>query len=249
LAAVWTFILILQVESWQGYLGRIDLLEELESSLQGSRAWSLAELQQSSNQRYQSFLKDYRDMGLGSLIGSRVPVNLLIAIQPYIPRGWYHQNMVSIARTLETNYLDLVDVENHRMQDREFEIRQAALRQAPFTPYNVLGRAFLFPELLDLEPGARAQSYINLAMVGCALERYRLANQIYPESLDALVPSFLERLPHDLITGRPPVYRKLNADGYALHVTGWDGMDPQGKPATSEEGPGDWVWMVPGVRE
>ena len=47
---------------------------------------------------------------------------------------------------------------------------------------------------------ARIQADVDLARVACALERYRLAHGSYPETLDALAPQFIEKLPHDLST-------------------------------------------------
>ena len=47
--------------------------------------------------------------------------------------------------------------------------------------------------------------------LACALERYRLANGQFPETLDALVPKFVAKLPTDVITGTPLKYRRSRA--------------------------------------
>ena len=48
---------------------------------------------------------------------------------------------------------------------------------------------------------AYQQTRVNEALIACALERYHLANGQYPETLAALAPQFLEKIPNDLIGG------------------------------------------------
>ena len=55
---------------------------------------------------------------------------------------------------------------------------------------------------------AYAQTSVDLARIAIALERYRLAHGEYPESLDALAPQFIAKLPHDIINGQPLHYRR-----------------------------------------
>ena len=83
------------------------------------------------------------------------------------------------------------------------------------------------------------QSSIHLALVACALERHRLAHGTYPETLDALVPRFIGRLPHDIIGGQPLKYRPGPGDRFTLYSVGWDEKDDGGKPGD------DWVWTQP----
>ena len=64
---------------------------------------------------------------------------------------------------------------------------------------------------------AIVQTQVDLARVACALERYRLAHGEYPESLDALVPQFIDHLPHDIINGQPLHYRRTD-DGNSFSI-------------------------------
>jgi len=64
--------------------------------------------------------------------------------------------------------------------------------------------------------------------VACALERYRLANGEYPETLDALQPRFIETLPHDVIGGQPLKYHPTDNGQFALYSVGWNGTDDGG---------------------
>ena len=80
----------------------------------------------------------------------------------------------------------------------------------------------------------------NEALIACALERYRLAHGQYPEALDALIPQFIEKVPHDLIGGQPLKYRNTG-ERFLLYSIGWNERDDGGVPGkTIPEG--DWVW-------
>ena len=49
-----------------------------------------------------------------------------------------------------------------------------------------------------------------------ALKIYRCEKGEYPETLDALVPGILDRLPCDPLTGKPFDYRKMPKGGFML---------------------------------
>ena len=81
--------------------------------------------------------------------------------------------------------------------------------------------------------------------LACALERSRVADGKFPDTLDALAPRFIAKLPHDIITGEPLKYRR-EGDGYVLYSVGWNEKDDGGKPGTKSPPAtedGDWVWQ------
>ena len=93
----------------------------------------------------------------------------------------------------------------------------------------------------------QVQSQVNAGQIACALECARLANGAYPETLDALTPQFMAKLPRDLINGQPFTYRRLDAEHFLLYSVGWNGTDDGGKAPTGPATPesvtaGDWVW-------
>jgi len=98
---------------------------------------------------------------------------------------------------------------------------------------------------------ALAQNNVDLAMVACALERYRLAQGEYPVDLNALVPRFAAALPHDIINGQPLKYRRTDEGRFILYSVGWNEKDDGGVVATKGNPPredteqGDWVWQYP----
>jgi hypothetical protein len=84
------------------------------------------------------------------------------------------------------------------------------------------------------------------------LERYRLAHGEYPETLDALAPQFIEKVPHDIINGKPLHYRRTDDGKFVLYSVGWNGTDDggqivfaKGSVKVVDREKGDWVWQYP----
>lgn len=99
----------------------------------------------------------------------------------------------------------------------------------------------------------RLQINLDHGRIACALERHWLRHRAYPERLDALVPEFLDRVPHDPFDGQPMRYRREGEQGFVLWSIGFDGKDdnaapllpkPSGTTHTGEE-TGDLVWRYP----
>ncbi len=94
---------------------------------------------------------------------------------------------------------------------------------------------------------AAAQTAANQAALACALERYRLANGQFPETLAALSPQFIAHPPNDVITGQPYKYRRTDDGQFLLYSVGWDEKDDGGVPGKTlfDLTQGDWVWSYP----
>jgi hypothetical protein len=84
---------------------------------------------------------------------------------------------------------------------------------------------------------AFAQTAVNQATIACALERFRLANGEYPETLDKLLPGLLASVPHDAISGRPIIYQPAAEGPMILRGVGPNGVDDR-KNKSSD----DWLW-------
>jgi hypothetical protein len=50
-----------------------------------------------------------------------------------------------------------------------------------------------------------------------------------PETLDALAPQFIEKIPHDIIGGQPLHYRRTNDAEFLLYSIGWNETDDGGQ--------------------
>src|SRR5208282_901758 len=118
------------------------------------------------------------------------------------------------------------------------------------SPYNRLEVMFLPGIGAVVKKFAYAQSSVDLARVAIALERYRLAHGEFPESLDALAPQFIAKLPHDIINGQPLHYRRTGDGQFVLYSVGWNETDDGGTVGLKKDGAvdinqGDWVWRYP----
>lgn len=93
---------------------------------------------------------------------------------------------------------------------------------------------------------ARIQTYVDLARVALALERFRLKHGILPQTLSGLVPEFLTTVPLDVIGGVPLHYSpRPDGSGFILYSIGANGVDDGGVMNHSPEKDGDWVWPMP----
>jgi hypothetical protein len=73
----------------------------------------------------------------------------------------------------------------------------------------------------------RDRAIVRGAVVGLALERYRLDTEHWPEKLGQLVPAYLSAVPTDPFDGKELRYRKL-ADGVIVYSVGPDRQDNGG---------------------
>jgi len=75
--------------------------------------------------------------------------------------------------------------------------------------------------------------------IAFALAAYRNDNNRYPKQLEELAPKYLAKIPGDLFTGKPLVYRPRK-DGYLLYSFGPNGKDDDGR-WYDDDPPGDDV--------
>ena len=87
---------------------------------------------------------------------------------------------------------------------------------------------------------AFAQTSVNQAIIACALERFRLANGVYPDTLEQLVPALLARVPHDAVSGRPIIYQPPANGSFILRGVGPNGIDDRKNKCSD-----DWLWTYP----
>jgi hypothetical protein len=169
-----------------------------------------------------------------------ISVNSILA--RLLPSGWLYQNLVTVVN-IERNVTSFVDPTSQIVFPDKvaatFHETEAVLRHR--TPYTFMA-AYVFPNYSRaFQTTARNQTKVNQALIACALERYHLARGEYPETLDALAPQFIATIPHDVIGGQPPHYRRAADGTFILYSIGWNGRDNGGvRGKTDAEG--DWVW-------
>jgi hypothetical protein len=119
-----------------------------------------------------------------------------------------------------------------------------------WSPWNIWSRIAIPNFTKAILTTARNQSLVDQGQIACALERYHVAHGDYPETLDALVPQFIEKLPHDIIGGEPLHYRRTVDGKFLLYSVGWNETDDGGvagkdKSGNDDRANGDWVWQYP----
>lgn len=80
------------------------------------------------------------------------------------------------------------------------------------------------------------QAHRNLH-VAFALAAYQRDHNVFPKALADLSPKYLDKVPDDLFTGKPLVYRPADG-GFLLYSLGPNGKDDEGRTA-AEPQPGD----------
>ncbi|MGA3179747.1 MAG: hypothetical protein ABSF38_05325 [Verrucomicrobiota bacterium] len=170
-----------------------------------------------------------------------------------IPAGWYDQEKLNYCRQLEEPSEGVVDFGAKNVSPHNSPSDAAAsldqLRSSVLKA--TLHHRLIAARLLYLGPvlakAAITQTIANQAALACALERYRLANGQFPETLEALAPQFISRLPNDVIGGQPYKYRRTGDGQFVLYSVGWNEKDDGGVPGTTlfDQTQGDWVWDYP----
>jgi hypothetical protein len=83
----------------------------------------------------------------------------------------------------------------------------------------------------------RSQQIQENLQVAFALARYRADHREYPTDLRELTPKYLARVPDDLFSTKPLIYR-LDGKGYLLYSVGLNGQDDGGR-STGDDPKGD----------
>jgi hypothetical protein len=167
-----------------------------------------------------------------------------------MPSAFFYRNELAIARMQQQWLLPLVDTNSRIVSPAVLQRAENSVQaeRKHYSPYKIQA-LMLFPAISRaVEKFAAIQSSVDLARLACALERYRLAHDQYPETLDALAPQFIEKLPHDIINGQPLHYRRTDDGKFVLYSVGWNETDDGGAVVFSkgssavDSDKGDWVW-------
>ena len=176
--------------------------------------------------------------------------SLLRALFRLVPGGWFDQNKLFSCRLYEKYMLPLVNLEQRLVLPAAVQQSSSMGGERIRSPYRFLAKTIVAPLASCVESFAYGQASVDLARLACALERYRLANGQFPDTLDALMPKFIEKLPHDLINGQPLKYRRTDDGQFVLYSVGWNETDDGGTIGWNKSGvpdwhTGDWVWRYP----
>jgi hypothetical protein len=158
-----------------------------------------------------------------------------------MPKGWIYQNMAAVTFA-DQKWINALSYTNTVVDPRQVDSLGTELQNnfTHFSPYKFIAATSIPNFQKAIQVLAHNQSLADQALLACALEQYHLANKRYPETLEALTPRFLQKLPHDIITGQSLKYR-LAGEEFVLYSIGWNQIDEGGKPGKAHSD-GDWVW-------
>jgi hypothetical protein len=162
----------------------------------------------------------------------------------FVPRGWIYRNIVHYRKLYDGIQASLFD-ENRLVTPKQADRAARMLEEK----LNHCGLFDLFAAIAipnygkALQTFAYNQTKANEAQIVCALERFRLAHGNYPDTLDALTPQFMGKIPQDIIGGEPLHYQRTADGKFLLYSVGWNETDDYGLPGTlADVKKGDWVW-------
>ncbi len=171
------------------------------------------------------------------------------------PVGWLYQDKAWVCRQYE-QAAGALDAARQRAPSREGGAVDLSGAMDPFLLIFVAPRLKqMFGDALEMFP--YVQTAIDEARVACALERHRLGNGQFPETLQALVPRYLDQVPADIMSGQPLQYRRTEDGRFVLYSLGWNQTDDGGRPGSfhvnwrgrhglfPRVNSGDWVWTYP----
>ncbi len=222
-----------QLEGFQELFAKTDLLSVYDTHLRGGeRAFFNYQMDHLTRQQHASTLR----------LGDR-DWRSIIAFLDMRFGNFVQRNQLTYNRLLDEVVLSNHSLVEQRVFPGKWEKNSVRLedtvKRATFLSSLP---AIAFPYFMRaVQSVAHNQTYINMALVTCALERYRRANGQYPDSLGALTPEFAKALPHDLITGQPLKYRRTDDGSFLLYSVGWNEKDDDG---LKDKDKGDWVWPV-----
>ena len=181
-----------QLEQLQTLLSRYEFVADLKRPLGAEQAAGILtiELIKRKGPFYLNDLRGSAESKPPSAHGVGYLVGLLI------PRGWYYREELNYSRLFHlllgpdldqtTTQIspDQVEARSH-----EFQQQMRATRGLSRVIHHQLLAGLLLPALDRISTRvAAAQTAANEAMLACALERFRLSNGQFPDSLNALAP-------------------------------------------------------------
>jgi hypothetical protein len=244
-----------QLRALQARLGEFNLLEDLKRSLEAERAEANRTIDQVRVRRdLERVSHDFASGGVDSGIDwVREPA----VVYKVCPAGWYYFEQLNYNRMFDEWIMTGFNAPDRRVYAKRCEDNgrqiNVAFTGALIAKHRVFARLLLPALSGTIKKIALAQNAVDEAIVACALERFRLSNAQYPESLDALAPQFISKLPHDIINGERLKYRRAEDGKFVLYSVGWNEVDDGGVIARTEGSPnkvqdiaqGDWVWPLP----
>lgn len=206
-----------QLQDFQARLQSIALIQELGKGMAAERA--------AGNTTFDMLRKN---PGYLDSLFDKSYASVLFRI---FPVGWLYREQLSYNRLFDERILAGIDWEAGKIEPKTIESNADILNNLGTNEMTLIRQHVLFSRLLLPAIGrisakfAFGQTLLDEADVACALERYRLAKGQFPETLDALTPQFIPKIPHGVIDGEPLKYRRTDEGQFILYTAGWNEGD------------------------
>ncbi len=249
-----------QLTHWQADLHQRDFAAEVRHALAGERAFG---------NRAIDFLRRRPEMleAIGaeeSGIPPLGPTGFRKWVCYLPPPGWMAAEQINYNQFFDDYLVAALSSEPGRFDPALIQARQASFEREmerdrslskATLRHNALSHMLLPAFAKAMLKACQAQTFTQLAITACALERHWLARGNYPESLAALAPELAKLVPLDPMSGQPFHYERTADGRFRLWSVGWNGKDDggtvalTGTPASKSRNinfeQGDWVWPVP----
>jgi len=179
-------------------------------------------------------------------------------LRRFYPKGWSLQDQAAIYQQWLKSRVPPPPESpfpSHSAGDSLFVRQLLRGSSDPFFPI------FLVPRIVQMQSDLNEfmpfmQAVTDLAALACAMERFRLVHSAYPETLDLLVPAFLDQLPTDCMSNAPMQYRYVDRQSCVLYSVGLDRQDNGGQASPRQQNwqgelqpefdlsKNDWVWSL-----
>jgi hypothetical protein len=240
-------------------LRKLDWLSDYELCRQSERAFTLRVLDDARTSRGSEFYPELLRMRVAMSGTGRLDQQMWGKVCRWMPGGWFEQNKIAYVRATRQLGSPRAAPSAAYIANEDWHQRCARIlsESTALRPYSFLAGPFNSWQRDVSMRFIRTEAFDRLARTACALERYRLAHETYPDSLAPLAPQFIDAVPRDVIDGGELKYRHTKDDRFVLYSIGWNGKDdggqvvlwggrsapPENRGVDPKEG--DWVWKYP----
>lgn len=224
-----------ELAAFQKYFESVDLLTAFDAALRGGERNGVTKL-----------VEDLPRRELTETMAGKDSKNLReyafrLAVR-WCPRGWLFQNAINYSRMMQMTF-ESYDVRAQRVFPDKCDAALISITHQleGASPFKYLASVAVPNIARATQVTAQNQTLLREAALACALERYRRARGEYPETLAALVPQFMAKLPRDVMTSESLNYQRTEKDKFRLYSVGWNLKDDGGARDTNRLA-GDWVW-------
>lgn len=228
------------LEKIQGDLAGFDLLSDALFAFCAERAWMNDAM---NDVRSGKIPFGGAEMGLGT----EPTQQMLLRLIPKIP-SWTSLNQIAMNRFYD-QFPARIDVSAARFYDTgETDAELQAINGSVLKQHIYVLYRTMIPAITTVEKKfLHTHTALQLSALACALERCRIAEGAYPETLASLVPRYVSTLPHDVMTGEPLHYRRTDDGRFLLYSVAMNGIDDGGAigKKQSDHSQLDWAWRWP----